>query len=221
MMVDFNTSYYVADTTTGNVFLLNDNYGYVTKKPFSNPSYIINVNSSLYITGDSNIWKTDKYLNILVTYSTTTVHNYDGILFNCTDNLIYAAPYTYTYFQVFDLNLALRNSVSVSPHNPRSLAEYNNELYVGTLADFVLVVVNKAIIRSFIACSASRISSMVFDEFGLMAIACRDNNLVKLFYSNGTFTTKSLATTLKVLNVRFDTKGRFAISLTTQMVIYF
>ncbi len=220
-MVDFNTSYYVIDSLANIIFLLNDNYGYITKKTFSNPNYIVNVNSSLYITGGSNIWKTDKYLNILITYSTTTVHNYNIILFNCTENLIYVAPSAHNYFQVFDLNLTLYNNVSVSPHNPRSLAEYDNELYVGTLADFVLVVVNKAIIRSFTACSGSRLSSMVFDEFGLMAIACRDNNLVKLFYSNGTYTTKSLATTNIPVYVGFDTKGRFVMSIRTFLNIYY
>jgi predicted phage gp36 major capsid-like protein len=34
MMVDFNTSYYVVDYDSG-VFLLNDNYGYVTKQAVS------------------------------------------------------------------------------------------------------------------------------------------------------------------------------------------
>jgi hypothetical protein len=220
MMVDFNTSYYVVDYYAG-VFLLNDNYGYIAKKTFSKPNYIVNVNSSLYITGDSNIWKTDKYLNISITYSTTTVHNYNGILFNCKENLIYVAPYTYTYFQVFDLNLSLHNNVSVSPHNPRSLAEYNNELYVGTMVNLVLVVVNKAIIRSFTACSSTRVGSMIFDEFGLMAIACRDDNLVKLFHSNGTYTTKNFVSTTKPMYAGFDSKGRFVISLTTQLDIYF
>jgi hypothetical protein len=221
MMVDFNTSYYVADWSTSNIFLLNENYGYVTKKTFSKPNYIVNVNLSLYITGDSNIWKTDKYLNISITYSTTTVHNYNGILFNCKENLIHVAPYTYTYFQVFDLNLSLHNNVSVSPHNPRSLAEYNNELYVGTMVNLVLVVINKTIIRSFTACSSTRVSSMIFDEFGLMAIACRDDYLVKLFHSNGTYTTKNFVSTTKPMYAGFDSKGCFVISLTTQLDIYF
>jgi hypothetical protein len=101
------------------------------------------------------------------------------------------------------------------------MAEYNNELYVGTMANLVLVVVNKAIIRNFTACSGSRLSSMVFDEFGLMAIACRDNNLVKLFHSNGTYTTKSLATTNIPVNVGFDTKGRFVMSIRTSLNIYY
>jgi hypothetical protein len=220
MMVDFNTSYYVVDYNYG-VFLLNDNYDYLTKKTFSKPNYIVNVNSSLYITGDVNIWKTDKYLNILITYSSSGP-KYQGILYNCTENLIYVAPYTNTYLQVFDLNLNLYSStISVSPHFPFSLAENNNELYVGTTEKIVLVVVNKAIIRSFTACIADFISSMVFDKFGLMAIACKDDMKVKLFYPSGTYTFMNFATSEKVNDVRSDSKGRFVVSLINGLRIYF
>jgi hypothetical protein len=83
------------------------------------------------------------------------------------------------------------------------------------------VVVNKAIIRIFTACSVSIISSMVFDECGLMAIACRENKLVKLFYSNGTYTTKSLGTANILMYVGFDSKGRFVMSLKTILNIYY
>jgi hypothetical protein len=112
MMVDFNTSYYVVDYDSG-VFLLNDSYGYVTKKTFSKPNYIVNVNSSLYITGENNIWKTDKYLNILKTF-TSSGANYRGILYNCTENLIYLAPYTNCRNStVFYLIVLLRTEIKV------------------------------------------------------------------------------------------------------------
>ncbi len=55
------------------------------------------------ITGENNIWKTDKYLNILITYSSIG-SKYQGIFYNCTENLIYVAPYTNTDLHVFDLN---------------------------------------------------------------------------------------------------------------------
>jgi hypothetical protein len=221
MMVDFNTSYYVIDYSANRIYLLNDDFAYVAMKTFSTPNYMITVSSSLYITGNKNIWKTDKYLNILMTYSSTTVANYNGILFNYTENLIYVTPFTYTYLEVFDLNLNLKSIISVSPHNPRSLAEYNNALYVGTMVDLVLVVLNKAIIRSFTACSSTRVSSMIFDEFGLVAIACRDNNLVKLFHSNGTYTTKNFVSTTKPMYAGFDSKCRFIVSLSTILRIYY
>ena len=219
MMVDFNTSYYVVDYYAG-VFLLNDNYGYIAKKTFSKPNYIVNANSNLYITGDNNIWKTDKYLNISKTF-TSRGADYRGILFKCTENLIYVASSTNTYLQVFDLNLNLNSTINVSPHYPRSFAEKNNELFVGCSVGSVLVVVNKAIIRSFTACSSGVISSMVFDKFGLMAIACRDHKIIKLFHSNGTYTTKNMVTSVDVLNAQFDSKGRFVMSLTTGLRIYF
>jgi hypothetical protein len=82
-------------------------------------NYIVNVNSSLYITGDENIWKTDKYLNILKTF-TSSGPKYQGILYNCTENLIYVAPYTNEYLEVFDLNLNVNSTISVSPYNPVS-----------------------------------------------------------------------------------------------------
>ncbi len=88
------------------------------------------------------------------------------------------------------------------------MAENNNELYVGTVKKFVIVVVNKTIIRSFTACSTDSISSMVFGKFGLIAIACRDDKMVKLFHSNGTHTTKNMVTSEDVHDVRFDSKGR-------------
>jgi hypothetical protein len=113
------------------------------------------------------------------------------------------------------------STISLSSHFPFSLAENNNELYVGTTERKVLVVVNKAIIRSFTPCSSASVRSMVFDKFGLMAIACRDDKMVKLFHSNGTDTTKNLATIIEVHDVRFDSKGRFVVSLLTKLGIYF
>jgi hypothetical protein len=43
--------------------------------------------------------------------------------------------------------------------------------------------------------------------------------MVKLFHSNGTYTSKDLATSEKVHDVRFDSKGRFVVSLKTGISI--
>jgi hypothetical protein len=112
----------------------------------------------------------------------------------------------------------VNSTISVSPHNPVSFAENNN---VGMVQRLVLVVVNKTIIRSFAACLNDFISSMFLDKFGLMAIACRDHKIIKLFHSNGTYTTKNMVTSVDVLNAQFDSKGRFVMSLTTGLRIYF
>jgi hypothetical protein len=120
--------------------------------------------------------------------------------------------------------LNLNYTVSVSPKNPRSLAKYNNEIYVGTTSGSVLVVANKIVIRSFTACSSDFISSMVFDNFGLMAIACRDEYRVKLFHSNGTDTTKIFSYSVEVYDVQFESKGHFVVSLknwTSYIFVFF
>ena len=95
----FNTSYYVNDYLANTIYLLNDDYGYVTKKTFTSPTYMVDINSNLYITGENNIWKTDKYLNVLITYNESG--EYRGIHFNSTENLIYVASKAYYYVQVF------------------------------------------------------------------------------------------------------------------------
>ncbi len=221
MMVDFNTSYYVMDELANRTYLLNDNYDYVTDRTFTLPQYMVTVNSSLYITGMSNIWKTDKYLNILITHNESAVANYNGIYFNCTDNLIYAASTGYKYFQVFDLNLTLNHNISVSPNNPRSFGEYNNELYVGTSQSIVLVIVNKIVIRNFTGCSSSPIYSIVVDNYGLLAMVCYSNNSINLYHYNGTSTGYNLTTPTKPTYVGIDSKGRFVLLSQYQISIYY
>jgi hypothetical protein len=84
IMCDFNTSYYVIDWIGNNIFLLNDNCGYATNKEFSLPAFMITVDTNLYITGSHNIWKTDKYLNVLHTYNRYAA-GFRGIYFNLTE----------------------------------------------------------------------------------------------------------------------------------------
>jgi hypothetical protein len=216
MMVDFNTSYYAADSGANKIYMLNDNFDYVKMAAFSAPAYIVTVNSSLYITGTSNIWKADKYLNILITYNESAA--YRDIYYNATQNLIYVAPRAHTYFQVFNLNLTLNYTVNVSPNSPRSFTEYKNELYVGTTNGLVLVVVNKMVIRSFTGCSGGiALSACVTDNSGLMTISCI---FADLYYSNSTFANKSLAISSPSY-VGFDSKSRFVLLSGNQIVIFY
>jgi hypothetical protein len=219
MMVDFNSSYYVLEHWKHHIFLLNDNYAYVTMETFTAPNYMITVNSSLYVTGDHNIWKTDKYLNKLITYD-CPIAWYRGIYFNSTENLIYAARSSLTYFELFDLNLNFLSTVSISPYKPFSFSEFNNELYIGTSRSSVIVVVNKIIIRIFPSCST--VSSIVFDDCGLMATSCFIFNYNDLYYSNETYANKSLITPPGYpVYVGFDSKGRYVQISTEQISIFY
>jgi hypothetical protein len=220
MMVDFNTSYYITHGFVSYIYILNDTYDYVSKKAFTFNQCMATVNSSLYITGFNNIWKTDKYLNVLITHTESGAYYY-GIYYNCTNNFIHLAPTGCTYIQVFDLNLTLNHNISVSPNVPRSFSAYNNELYVGTDQNLVLVIVNKIVIRNFMGCSSGPLYSLVADNHGFIAIACYSNNLVNLGYYNGTSTGKSLTTPFYPTYVGFDSKGRFVLLSYYQMSIYY
>ena len=220
MMIDSNTSYYVMDYDLNNIFLLNDNYAFVTNKPFSKPTYMLTINSSLYITGDKNIWKTDKYLNVLIAYYGSGY--YRDIYYNTTENLIYVAPKAYTYFQVFDLNLTLIYNVNLSFSNPRSFGDYNTELYVGTLNNLIYVFVNKVIVRSYKTCSGGNIvGSIIIDDCGFMSVSCQDIKVIELYYSNGSFTGKNLTTPARPTYIGYDSKGRYLLVSGNQISVYF
>jgi hypothetical protein len=221
MMVDFNTSYYVADFPADRIYLLNDNYEYVTHKIFSSPAYMVTINSSLYITGFSSIWKTDKYLNVLQTY-TSNGAEYRGIYFNSTEKLIHIADRLKTYFQVLNMNLSLEYTVNLSPYCcPYSFSGNNNELYIGTMSNIVLVVVNKVIIRSFTACSTHVLNYIFSYNFDFMAISCETISKINFYHSNGTYTGKSLTTLQNPMYINFDSKGRLVILSRYQISVHY
>jgi hypothetical protein len=213
IMSDFNTSYYVLNRGAGIIFLSNDNYDYVTKKTFLYPTYMVTINSNLYITENSYIWKTDKYLNVSLTYNESG--SYRGIYYNCTENLIYAAPIKYNYLRVFNLNLTLNHTVNVSTINPCS--EYKNELYVGTRQGLILVIISKTVMSTFTGFSSRMqitltVADEFDDEFGLIAISYENfDDVVNLYYYNGTFTGKQLATPSIPNYIGFDSKGHFVL----------
>jgi DNA-binding beta-propeller fold protein YncE len=129
-----NSYYYVSDMGLDKIFILNESWSYVSFKNFNNPGYFTTIGNSLYVTGKTNIWKLDENLNIFIQYNATgTAPDYRGIYFNCTNNLIYVAPKAFNFIHVFDLNLILIHNISTSPHFPYSIAEYNNQLFVGTI----------------------------------------------------------------------------------------
>jgi hypothetical protein len=214
---DIMTYYYVSDTGTNLIFILDDNYNYLDKKTFVNANRMIAQNSSLYIAGNTTIWKTDKYLNILQTYNDSAAQ-YLNIFFHSIDNFIYLAPRGYTYIQAFDLNLVLNYTISTMPNNPSSFARYNNALYVGTIQGSVCVLLYMPgmsyqlynVIYSFTVCfNTLIITSLVMDNCGFLAVNCREDNAVYLYYPNGTFLNYALATPSAPRYIGFDSNGYF------------
>ena len=220
MMADCNATYYVIDNALNLIFLLNDNYTYISSSSFTSATNMININSNLYIIGNSNIWKTDKYLNALITNTPATT-SYKGIYYNSTNNLLYLVSSSSTVIDVIDLIFNLNDTISISPNIGRSIAGYNNKIYVGTKVITVLIIVNKIIIQTVNGCLGGQVASIAFDDFDLMAVTCSTDNMVRLYHSNGTLTGKSLSTTSNPRYGSFDSKGRFVIVYNAQVNVYY
>jgi hypothetical protein len=180
---------------------------------------MININTDLYIVGNSNIWKTDKYLNNLITNAPAT-SAYKGIYYNSTNKLLYLVSSSTTVVDVLDLNFNLNDTISLSTSNGRSIAGYNDKLYVGTKVITVLVILNKGIIQIINGCLAGQVASIVFDDFDMMGITCSTDNTVRIYYSNGTFTGKTLVTAATPRHGIFDSKGRFVVASSTRLSVY-
>jgi hypothetical protein len=180
---------------------------------------MIPVGNYFYITGNSNIWKTDQQLNVLIRYNSTgTSPCYRGLYYNSTNNLIYVTPEALQVIHVFNLNLTLNDIISVAPYNPRSINEHNNELYVGTTDGTVLVIVNKQVIKQFNGCNRQNfmLSSILFDINNNMATSC-DNNQFYLYNTSGTYLNKSIPTVSFPWYIGFDSKSRLVVVTKTQI----
>ena len=222
MSSSINYSYYVTDFAANKVYILNDNWSFVSFKTFTNPAYMITVENSLYMTGESNIWKLNENLNTLIQYNDTTVPGYRGLYFNSTNRLLYVAPNSISAeIHVFDLNLTLNHRFSISSYIPWSITGYNNQLYIGTSSGTVILVQKEVIVNQFKGCGdVNRIlTSMLFDEDGYFATSCNDGSSFLIFV-NGTFTGKSITTPIYFKYFGSDSKDHFILISDYQITIY-
>ncbi len=214
-----NTSYYVIDHGASRVYILNDDCSYVSYKNFTYPAYMITIGSSIYMTGNTYIWKLYKDLNFLIQYSSSPFCN--SINCNSSNGFIYVAPVNLKEIQVFDLNLAYNHKISISPYIPWTISEYNNKMFVGTSNGTILVIENDRIINQFNGCNAAsnQLTSILFDQYGYMATICSFPQLY-LYNSNGTYTGTSLSTPSNTRYIGFDAKGRFVVISRYQISVY-
>ena len=215
------TYYYVMDYGASKIYILNDEWSFISAKTFTNPQYMINIGNSLYMTGwPYSVWKLDKNLNILIKYNHAGYPLYRGISYNLSNSSIYVAAYGLDEIQVFSSDLTLIRRFSTSPHNPFSITESSNNLYVGTDKGIILVYKNEAIIKQFNGCDGKSawLTLILFDQNDYMATAC--SSKLYLFSPNGSFTGKSMTTSSFNFYIGFDSKGRFIEISTQQISIY-
>jgi hypothetical protein len=219
-----NNTYYVVDYHGNRIFILNDNWEYINSiTSFDKPTCMIVVNNSIYISGDRNVWKTDIHLLVISQYNATNITlYYRGIYVDSVKSLVYVVVSELPRIDVFDSNLSLNDSISISD-NPWSITAYNNQLIVGTSNGKILTIVNKTTINTFNGCNGNTVAltSIIFDDYGYMATCCDSSvNQVFLYYLNGTFTGKNISTPSRPFKIGFDSKNIFYILSLTEISLY-
>ena len=52
-----SSSYYVMERQPSQVYILYDNWSYISYENFTDPAYMVTICNNLYMTGNSNLWK--------------------------------------------------------------------------------------------------------------------------------------------------------------------
>jgi hypothetical protein len=214
--------YYVTNCIQNKIFVFDENWNYVSNKSsFTYVMYMIPVGIYFYITGQNNVWKTDQELNVLIEHTDINDPSYRGLYYNSKNDLIYVAPFTLQVIHVFNLNLTLNDSISITPYQPWSINENNNELYVGTTNGTILVIVNKQIIKQFNGCNEQSVilNSILFDDFNNMATSCNNNQLY-LYNTTVNYLNQSIPTVSSPMYIGFDLKSRLVVVTNTQILLY-
>ena len=120
------------------VYILNDEWKFISSKSFYRPLFMISINNSIYMTGRDNVWKIDNDLNILINFSPGGNPNYGGISYNTSNGLIYVAAANLQEIQVFNLDLTLIRRFNTYPHWVWSITESSNQIYLGTGAETIV-----------------------------------------------------------------------------------
>ncbi len=215
--------YYATHYHQDKIFVFDEDWNYVSNKSsFPEVYYMIPVGNYFYITGNDNIWKTDQQLNVSIRYNSTgSSPLYRGLYYNSTNDLIYVASSNLRVIHVFNFNLTLNDSISITPYQPWSINENNNELYVGTTNGTMLVIVNKQIMKQFNGCNGQSVFlfSILFDDFNNMATSCA-NYQFYLYNTSGSYLNKSIPTDSNPMYIGLDSKSRLVVVKWAQISLY-
>ena len=220
-LVDTNTTYYALDYGANRIIIFDENWKYLTYKNLNKPAYMITVNASLIISGNNNIYKTDKYMNNVNLYNNPSAL-YRGLYFNSSSNSIYVAVNTRSAIDVLDLNLTLVDSIPTSTYQPWSIQGYKNYIYVGTTSGHLLVIENKVIIKSFPVCGANlTLSSILIDQFDYMVLNCFPYYGYIYYRANISYTGMKRTYAMKTRFTTFDSNSHLILISYNEINIYY
>jgi hypothetical protein len=189
---------------------------------------MIRIEKYFYLSLDNHFLKTDFNLNevgLVFKAYTGLVPKYRGLWYNSSNNLIYVASNYWYTIDVFDLNVSKIDSISTTanstPYFPWSLQGNGNMLFCGTDQGVLLVIINKVIIKTINVCNiSSRLSSILFDQYGYVGFTCKNEKILKLFYTNLSYTGLQKALLANPEFINFDEKGRFIVISDKRITVY-
>jgi hypothetical protein len=135
--------------------------------------------------------------------------------------LTYVASWYFQEINIFNLNLTLNDTILITPYRPWSINEHNNELYVGTNNEMILVIVNKMIIQQFNRCNGkiALLSSIMFDGYRNIANVCNDKYLY-LYNKNESYLNKSIPILDIHAHIGLDAKSRLVVVTHSRISLY-
>jgi hypothetical protein len=183
------------------------------------PVFIKPVGNELFIAAENGVYKTDKDVNILASY-TSSGAGYRGIFFLQATGHVVVANYLRNTIEIFYRNLTYITNIPI-PTMPYSFGEYEGNMFVGTKTGQIIVINNYQITKTYITGCTSYLTSFIIDPEGYLLYFCYDNYGVYLYHTNGTDIGKSIKTPTTSENIRIDSKGRLIVSSYDGINIYY
>ena len=222
------TKYYLNDFDLNQILIFNDNWEYIGTKVFTIGATIIkNIGSEVLIVTNPNLpaqttlYKMDKSLNIVKSLTTSFMSSYLDSWYDQTKDLVYLISHNNQRIDVYDRNLSLIKTISVTGHYPKSIMGYKTTLYIGTLAGHVLVIENDRIMSSFKVCTGYYVYNIHIDTNGNIAVSCYMDQLIKLYTVSGLNLDLSKRITYPPTFFDIDSKGRLVVLTSNEIGIYF
>ena len=206
--------YYVMNYYKRNIIVYNEYWEYQrtitlssTEYPINGPTFSININGSIFVTGNNVINKYDKYFNLTKKISFSGSHR--GIYFNPSNQMIYVAQYDQNKISIFDMNLNLNSSVTTNS-NPWFITSSEGQMVVGDNSNGkIYLYQGNLIINTVSTQCTNRVSSILFDNYNHILVLCETNSNLYIYHVNGSFTGLSMSTCTQPLFMNFDSNNRF------------
>ena len=154
-----------------------------------------------------------KYNTTLVEQACIQVGNVDDMFYDADNDVIIITRSNTIRAIRPDLTTAYEFSI---PAFPWGIEKRGDKLYVTTDNNKILIIdlANNNAMTSYdnVCPDSQTVTSILFDNFGYMAIACLYENKLYLYNDQGVYQNKYIDTSSQPFTFKFDSKGRFIVT---------